>query len=206
MKWTGEVLSRGRVLPYHIHEKKAQKTEFEQICLSQLSHLYTFAISLTRDRGMAEDLVQEAYLRAFRLFHKFEPGSNCRAWLLSILRNLFINRYQQKRRELKMVDWERVDQVDMSMADQCEKTGNIISEHPFLSKLMDEEVDKALMGLPEENRTAIILVDIEDLSYEEAAKVVGCPVGTVRSRASKGRRILLVELRTYALEKGLISG
>jgi hypothetical protein len=86
MNWTGEVLSRGRLLPSCIHRKKAKKTEFGQACLSQLSHLYTFALYLTTDKGMAEDLVQESYLRAFRLFHKFEPGSNCRAWLLSILR------------------------------------------------------------------------------------------------------------------------
>jgi RNA polymerase sigma-70 factor (ECF subfamily) len=104
-----------------------------------------------------------------------------------------------------MVDWEKIDQVYMPIVEQCEKTEKIMSETHFLSKPMDEEVDKALMKLPEEYRTAIILVDIEDLSYQEAAKVVGCPVGTVRSRVSKGRRIMLVELRNYTLEKGLIS-
>ncbi len=186
------------------------KAEFERAALpqlSQLSHLYTSAFYLTKDKAEAEDLVQETYLRAFRFFDKFQPGTNCRAWLLSILRNLFINRYQQKKREAERVDWEKIDQVYESIVGQGEKAERAERDNPetlLISQLMDEEVEEALKKLPEEYRTAIVLVDIEELSYEEAAKVMECATGTVRSRVSRGRRMLQVALRGYALERGLI--
>ncbi len=180
-------------------------TEFERVALPQLSHLYTSALYLTKDKAEAEDLVQETYLRAFRFFGKFEPETNVRAWLLSILRNLFINRYRQKRREPTTVDWEKIDEVYDFMVEQGENIGAGNPEHHFVSQMMDNEVEAALKGLPEEFRTAIVLVDIEELSYQETAQVMECPVGTVRSRVSRGRRLLQVALRHYALQRGLIS-
>ncbi len=104
-------------------QKKLRKVEFERVALPQLSHLYTSAAYLTKDKAKAEDLVQETYLRAFRFFDKFETGTNVRAWLLSILRNLFINRYRQKRREPTTVDWEKVDEVYESIMEQGEDLG-----------------------------------------------------------------------------------
>ncbi len=169
--------------------KKELKAEFERVTLPHLSHLYTSAFYLTKDISEAEDLVQEAYLRAFRFFHKFQPGTNCRAWLLSILRNLFINRYRQKQRESQTLDWEKIDEVYESIMERGEKKERGNPENLFVSQLMDEEVEKALRELPEEFRAAIVLVDIEELSYEVAAKVIGCPIGTVRSRVSRGRRL-----------------
>ncbi len=103
------------------------------------------------------------------------------------------------------MDWEKIDQVYQSMVEQGEKAEEGSPESLFFSKPMDQEVEEALKELPEEYRTAIVLVDIEELSYEEAAKVIGCPIGTVRSRISRGRRMLQVALRDYALERGLIS-
>ncbi|MFQ5850073.1 MAG: sigma-70 family RNA polymerase sigma factor [Candidatus Binatia bacterium] len=197
-------LSEGRLLFFPLNRKKELKAEFERVALPHLSHLYTSAFYLTKERAEAEDLIQETYLRAFRFFDKFQPGTNCRAWLLSILRNLFINRYRQKRQEPEMVDWENIDQVYDSMVEQGEKAEKANPEGLLFSQLMDEEVEKALWELPEEFRTAIVLVDIQELSYEEAAKVMECPVGTVRSRVSRGRRILQVALRDYALERRLI--
>ena len=91
------------------------------------------------------------------------------------------------------------------MVEQGENMGRGNPEHYFVSQMIDDEVEAALKGLPEEFRTAIVLVDIEELSYEETAKVMECPVGTVRSRVSRGRRMLQVELREYALQRGLIS-
>ncbi len=187
-----------------LERKKELRAEFERVALPQLSHLYTSAFYLTKDKTEAEDLVQETYLRAFRFFHKFQPGTNCRAWLLSILRNLFINRYQQKKREAETVDWEKIDQGYDSMVEQGEKAERDNPEGLLSSQLMDEEVERALRELPEEYRTAIVIVDIEELSYEEAAKVMECAIGTIRSRISRGRRMLQVALRDYALERGLI--
>ncbi len=184
--------------------KKELKAEFERAALPHLSHLYTSAFYLTKDISEAEDLVQETYLRAYRFFHKFQPGTNCRAWLLSILRNLFMNRYQQKRRKPQTLDWEKIDEVYESITERGEKKERGNPENLFVSQRLDEEVEKALRELPEEFRTAIVLVDIEELSYEEAAKVMGCPLGTIRSRVSRGRRLLQVALRDYALERSLI--
>lgn len=103
-----------------------------------------------------------------------------------------------------MVDWDKVDQVYESIVAQHENVEKNNPESLFFSQLMDHEVQEALKALPEEFRTAIILVDIEELSYEEAAKVMECPVGTVRSRVSRGRRMLQVALKDYALRRGVI--
>jgi len=184
--------------------EKDFKAEFERVALPQLSHLYTSAFYLTKDRADAEDLVQETYLRAIRFFEKFEQGTNIKAWLLSILRNLFINRYRQKRREPTSVDWEEIDEVYESVVEQGENQGGGNPEYHIVSQMMDDEVVAALKGLPEEFRTAIILVDIEELSYQETAQVLECPMGTVRSRVSRGRRMLQAALRDYALQKGLL--
>ena len=203
----GSVLSQGWLLFFSQERKKELRAEFKRVAIPQLSHLYTSAFYLTKDRAEAEDLVQETYLRAFRFFDKFQPGTNCRAWLLSILRNLFINRYQQKKREAEKVDWEKIDHVYESIVEQGEKAERAERDNPetfLISQLMDEEVEEALKNLPEEYRTAIVLVDIEELSYEEATKVMDCAIGTVRSRVSRGRRMLQVALRDYALERGLI--
>jgi RNA polymerase sigma-70 factor (ECF subfamily) len=204
MNGTSGTLSRGGQLLFSLNREKELKAEFERVALPQLSHMYTSAFYLTRDKTEAEDLVQETYLRAFRFFNKFQPGTNCRAWLLSILRNLFINRYQQKKREPQSVDWEKIDQVYEFMVEQGGKAERNNPEGLLISRLMDEEVERALRELSEEYRTAIVLVDIEELSYEEAAKVMECAIGTVRSRVSRGRRMLQVALRNYALERGLI--
>jgi len=204
MNGTSGTLSRGRQLLFSLDRKKELKVEFERVALPQLSHLYTSAFYLTKDKTEAEDLVQETYIRALRFFDKFKPGTNCRAWLLTILRNLFINRYRQKKREAKNVDWEKIDQVYDSMVEQGERAERDNPEGLLISQFMDEEVEKALRELAEEYRTAIVLVDIEELSYEEAAKVMECAIGTVRSRVSRGRRLLQVALRGYALERGLI--
>lgn len=197
-------LSERRPLPFWQSRKKDLKAEFERVALPHLSHLYTAAFYLTKNQTEAEDLVQETCLRAFRFFDKFQPGTNCRAWLLSIQRHLFINRYRKKRAEPEMVDLEKIDQAYTSMVEQGEKAEKDNPESLFLSQLMDQEVEQALKELPEEYRIAIMLVDIEELSYEEAAKVMECAVGTIRSRVSRGRRMLQVALREYALKRGII--
>ncbi len=204
MKGATGAFSSVRLLLPSLDRKKVSTAEFEQAALPEISHLYTSAFYLTRSKTEAEDLVQETYLRAFRFFDKFETGTNVRAWLLSILRNLFINRYQQKKREPEIVDWQRIDQVYESMVGQGKKAERDNPENQLISQFMDEEVERALRELPEEFRMAIVLVDIEELSYEEAAKAIECPIGTVRSRISRGRRMLQVTLRGYALESGLI--
>ena len=203
MNGTINLASQYKWFTFSLKRRKALKQDFERVALPHLAQIYTTAFYLTQDEHEAEDLVQETYLRAYRFFHKFEPGTNCRAWLLAIQRHLFINRYRQKKKEPDFVNWERIDQEYDSMVmgqDQAEKYN---PEILFNAQHMGPEVEKALIELPEEFRTAIILVDIEELSYEDAAKVIECPVGTVRSRLSRGRRMLQVALRDYASERGL---
>jgi len=171
---------------------KALRAEFERVALPHLSQLYTAAVYLTKDKTEAENLVQDSYLRAFRFFAKFQPGTNCRAWLLSIQRRLAINRYCHKKREPEIVDWAEVELVYESMVEQGNRAD---PESLIFSKLMNGEIESTLKELPEEFRTAVVLVDIEELTYEEAAQVMGCPVGTIRSRVSRGRRLLQVRLK-----------
>ncbi len=203
MKEATGAFSRVRLLLPSLDRKKVSTAEFEQAALPEISHLYKSALCLTRSKTEAEDLVQETYLRAFRFFDKFQPGTNCRAWFLTILQNLFIYRYQQKKREPEIVDLERIDQLYKSMVEQGEKERDN-PENQLISRLMGGEIEKALRELSEEFRMTIMLVDIEELSYEQAAKLMECPIGTVRSRISRGRRMLQVALRGYALERGLI--
>jgi len=183
---------RAEVLSIFLNKKKTLREEFRRVALPELSHLYTAAFYLTKNDTEAKDLVQETYLHASRFFDKFQPGTNCRAWLLSILRNLFINRYRQRRQEPEIKDWEEINRLYESLVKQGERVE------------IGDKVEEALRGLPEEYRTAIVLVDIEELSYEEAAKVMECDIRTIRSRVSRGRRMLQVALSEYALEMGLI--
>lgn len=180
---------------------KARREEFEREALPYVSQLYTAAVYLTKDKTEAEDLVQDTYLSAFRFFDKFQPGTNCKVWLLSIVRHLFINRYWQKKREPEIIDWGKVEVVYESMV---EREKGPTPESLLFSKQRYVDIERALKKLPEEFRTALVLVDIEELTYEEAAQVMGCPVGTIRSRVSRGRRMLQVRLRGYALESGLL--
>lgn len=204
MKSIAERLTFGRSSLFAVEKKKELKAEFEQVALPHISHLYRAAFYLAKHHAEAEDLVQETYLRAFGSFDKFEPGTNCKAWLLTILRNLFINRYHQKTREREVFDWEDIDQAYDLMLERAQSTEKNNPERLFFSQLTDHEVQQALKKLPEQFRMAIVLVDIEDLTYDEAGKVMGCPVGTVRSRVSRGRQILQVALMSYAAERGVL--
>ena len=199
---TATALSREWLMDLHTEEKEDLQAEFSRVALPHISNIYRAAVYFTKDGTEAEDLVQETYLKAFRFFDKFERGTNCKAWLTSILRNLFLNHYQKKSKEPQAVDQEKMEQLYQSMVDQGEAANQTFSS-PFFH-LMDDEVTEALGELHEECRTTIVLVDMEGLSYQQAAEAMGCAIGTVRSRVSRGRRILQARLREYGLRNGLI--
>jgi len=174
---------------------------FDREALPHLDHLYTVAIHLARNRDDASDLVQEAMLRGLRFFDQFTPGTNCRAWLLTILYNVFRNRYRQSASE-------RVAATEEEFEDQVENLG-LRSDAPInnpetlvLDRLMEGEVQAALDSLPEDFRTVLLMVDIQELRYEEAANVLEIPVGTVRSRVSRGRAMLKKALAGFARARG----
>jgi len=179
---------------------ESRRAAFESEALPHLDHLYSSAAYLCGDRERAGDLVQETILRAYRFFDRFERGTNCRAWLLTILHNTFRNLYRAGQKERGRID------IDEPQAAREASEAAGAGEDPetlVLSQMLDQEVAQALADLPEEFRTAIVLVDLNELTYEESAKALECPVGTVRSRLSRGRRLLAGKLAAYAAERGI---
>ena len=176
-----------------------KRAEFEQVSLPHLDAVFTSACYLANDRDRAQDLVQETFLRAYRFFHQFEPGTNCRAWLLTILHNTFRNRYRAQQRERGHVDIdEPVTACEATFAAERQDDPEAL----VMSQLLDGEVKEALGSLAEEFRSAVVLVDLQELTYEEAALALGCPIGTVRSRLSRARRVLGERLGEYARQSG----
>jgi RNA polymerase sigma-70 factor (ECF subfamily) len=169
-----------------------RREEFEATALPLARPLYATALRMTGRAEDALDVVQETFLRAFRTFDNFTAGTNPRAWLFAILRSVSANRWRRERRQPLMVpleDWE-------------ERFGALAAGGAPVHDATSEEVSRALAALPEDFRLVLLLVDVEGLTYEEAASAVGCPVGTIRSRLSRARRALFVALRDYAREAG----
>ncbi len=170
------------------------------MALVHLDALYHTALRLTRNRAEAEDVVQEAFLRAFRSFHRFNPGTNCRAWLFTILRNVFLNRLRTQGREVLETEMGGLDHAEPATEAHVSRN----PEEQFLQTMVHGDVDRALTTLPLAFREAVILVDIEGLTYREVADVVGCPIGTVMSRLSRGRALLRRALGRFAREHGYV--
>ncbi|MDP8219003.1 MAG: sigma-70 family RNA polymerase sigma factor [Candidatus Theseobacter exili] len=165
--------------------------------------VYNMAYKMAGNRQDAEDLVQETFLKAFRYFAKYQRNTNCKAWLIRILRNTYINRYRKTVKEPVKVDFEDIQPI---MKDSDSKSENIISAEFGVSESLDDQVEAALSKLPDEYRTAVVLADIEEFSYDEISKVMECPVGTIRSRISRGRMMLRKELMEYAYKYRYLEG
>jgi len=172
---------------------------FEREALPHLDVLYRVARRLTGDLSRAEDLVQDTMLKAFRAWDSFEAGTNARGWLLTILRNTFINEYRRSRRAPVTVD------LDLAEAHRIYHTvAESDPEGEFFRQIVDERVVAAIDGLPDEFREVVVLSDVEDLPYAEIAKVLGLPIGTVKSRLFRARRHLQAELYDHAVEAGIV--
>jgi RNA polymerase sigma-70 factor (ECF subfamily) len=180
-----------------------RRKRFEDEALPHLDALYTMAIRLARNPDDANDLLQETVLRAYRFFHQFETGTNCRAWMLTILFNNFRNGYRKYSREQPASSAEEFDRKVEAESLRTDPAGSnpeaLVSGHG-----MEGEVEAALGGLPAEFREAILLVDVEELSYQEVSGVLDIPIGTVKSRVSRGRAILRDVLTNFAKERGII--
>lgn len=185
--------------------RRDSRKEFEATALPHLDALYGTAYRLARNPRDAEDLVQEALLRAYRFWDTFEKDSNCKAWLLRILTNTFINEYQRKRRQREV--------LDAATAEQTATDGVLVHEGAqaqrspegmLLERSVSDDVQRALDALPADFRTAVVLCDVEGLAYKEIAEVMDCPVGTVMSRLFRGRRLLQQSLAQFAVEQGYV--
>ncbi len=183
----------------------APETEFTALLAAVLDQAYRTAMHFSRNRLDAEDLVQEASLRAFRAFHTFQPGTNFKAWFLRILTNQFLQGYRKQRREPQLVDVDAVQPLYLYSKTREAGLHSMSPDpaHLLMSKLDVEQVSAALAALPEEYRTVSVLYFMEDLSYKEIADMVGCPVGTVRSRLHRGRKVLQRALWQVAEEAGI---
>jgi RNA polymerase sigma-70 factor (ECF subfamily) len=165
-----------------------------------IDDVYRFSLSLTLDEADADDVVQDTFFRAFRSWHTYLPGSDCRRWLFTICRNVFL---RSRERTRPTVELEAAD-VDAS-ANDFSFIGSV-NETPddMLSRLdVGPAIDHALANVPEPFRSTLVLVDVEDQSYESAAEALGVPIGTVRSRLFRGRRLMQEHLITVATDAGL---
>lgn len=160
-----------------------RRAAFEATCIPFMRTLYAVAVRLTRKPEDASDVVQETLLRAYRAFGSFRPGSNARAWLLKILHTVFLNRNRKERRSAR---WLPLDQIEDRLPAAAAPTAGVPTA---------AELEWALRSLPEPFRAAIIMVDVEGLTYEEAAEALACPVGTLRSRLHRARAMMLAQLR-----------
>ncbi|MBR9976844.1 MAG: sigma-70 family RNA polymerase sigma factor [Bacteroidetes bacterium] len=174
--------------------------DFEREALPHMDALYNFALRMTADPDAADDLLQETFLKAYRFFDKFEQGTNCKAWLFRIMKNSFINIYRRSSKEPDKVDYNDVEEFYHSI--RAESTASNDLEERIFANILDDDVSTALESLPEEFRTVVILCDIEGFTYEEIADFVECPIGTVRSRLHRGRKMLRVKLFDYAKDRG----
>lgn len=176
-----------------------KRRSFEGEALPHLDSLYRYSLRLTGEPARAEDLVQETMVKAYRSWGRYESGTNIRAWLFTILRNTLISQYRRLRNQFESVDI--ADLEDHTIFDGVQDAD---PKGRFFDEIVDDRVMSAVDSLQEDYREVLVLSDIEELTYEEIAQVVGVPIGTVKSRLHRARRILQRQLYLYALEMGYI--
>jgi len=180
-----------------------QRKSFDAQALPHMDALFRTALRMTKNTNDAEDLVQETYVKAYRFWEKFEPGSNARAWLFKIMTNVFINEYRSKSRTPVAVNVDELDDnflygqlATSAPADDPEKK--------LFAKIFDEDVKRAIENLPDDFRLVVVLSFIEGFSYQEIAEIADLQLGTVKSRLHRGRKLLQKELLDYAIKNGFV--
>lgn len=186
----------------------ARQKEFQEKAVPLLDEVYGVALRMTRNPQAAEDLVSDAYARAWKNLGHFEPGTNIRAWLYKIMTNIYINVYRKKHRQPQSVALDAYDKIeDFHLFNRISREAPVSVTDPFddvVGRLTKEQFQNALDKLPEEYRTAVILYDLRGLSYQEVADSLDIPLGTVRSRLARGRRMLQSALWQHAVDAGII--
>jgi RNA polymerase sigma-70 factor, ECF subfamily len=178
-----------------------KRISFEREALVHLDALYRVALRLTGNAADADDLVQETMLKAYRAWDQYEQGTNAKGWLLTILRNSFINEYRRRTRHPESVDVDTIEPFAVF--------GDVQEDDPqgaFFDRIVDDEVLRAIDQLPEAFRETLVLSDVEGMSYQEISKILGVPVGTVKSRLFRARQTLQGKLYQYAVSQGYVKG
>ena len=178
-----------------------QQLDFEEAALPHREFLYRFGLRLSGEPAVAEDLVQETMLKAYRSWYRFDPSSNVRAWLATILRNTFINEHRRRKREVDSISVDTLESFAMLGEGQ-----DIDPEGDFFNQIVDDEVIQAIEALPHEYKRALWLSDMHGLPYAAIAREVGAPLGTVKSRVHRARQALQRKLWSYAAEMGYVRG
>jgi RNA polymerase sigma-70 factor (ECF subfamily) len=173
---------------------------FDKELLPQLDALYTFAYHLTYNEEDANDLVQEAYFKAYKSIHRYQEGTNAKAWLFRILRNIFINEYRKKVSRPTQVDYEEV--INYHVEEDTNYSSYMDLREEMFQGMIGDEVTMAINALPVDFRVVILLCDIEDFKYEEISSILDIPIGTVRSRLHRARNLLKEKLSAYAASLG----
>ena len=182
------------------YTEKEKVDIFDNEFLPQIDSMYNFAYRLTFDEDDAKDLVQETYLKAFRFIDSFQRGTNAKAWLFRILKNSFINDFRKKSKQPAKVDYQEVETYYNSDDVDANITTDLRIE--AVQSMIGDEVSNALNSLAVDFRTVIILCDLEGFTYEEMAKILDIPIGTVRSRLHRARNLLKEKLKSYAESMG----
>lgn len=173
---------------------------FEEEFYPHMDALYNFGYRLTLNEDDANDLVQETYLKAFRFIETYQRDTNAKAWLFRIMKNSFINDFRKKSKEPDKTDYDEVEQVYNSEDAHYSATVDLRQE--VFGGILGDEITKALNGIPVDFRLIILLSDIEGFTYEEMAKIIGIPIGTVRSRLHRARNMMKDKIKEYARSKG----
>jgi RNA polymerase sigma-70 factor (ECF subfamily) len=187
-------------------ESSKEADTFAEECLAQVDAMYGVACRLTRNPNEAEDLVQDALVKAIRARHQFLVGTNLKAWLFRILTNTFINKYRRGGLERSLLEGPDADPLADGWVSAATMRQLRDPEQIALLPIIEGEVGRALDALPAEFKLAVILCDVEEFSYEEIAEIMGCPIGTVMSRLHRGRKLLQRSLYSHALAMGIVKG
>ncbi len=182
------------------YTEKEKVDVFNNEFLPHITSMYNFGYRLTLDEDDAKDLVQDTYMKAYRFIESFQKGTNAKAWLFRILKNSFINDYRKKSKEPSKVDYQEVESYYNSEDVDRQITTDLRVE--TLQDMIGDEISNALNSLDVDFRTVIILCDLEGFKYDEMAKILDIPIGTVRSRLHRARNLLKDKLSEYAKKMG----
>jgi len=180
-----------------------RQDEFQTVVMPHKNALYNYALTIVRNTDDAEDLVQETYFKAYKNYHQFEGGTNSKAWMFMILKNTFINNYRKLKKEPAKVDYNEIEDVYENIKFNQARDNNL--DLDFYKNLLDDDLADAIEKLPVKMKDVFLLCDLEGYTYEEIADIVNIPIGTVRSRLHRARKLLQEELFGYAKINGYLN-
>lgn len=181
-------------------ELTSRRDAFKKEALPHFDALHNYALKMLRNKMDSDDMTQDTFLRAFRFFNSYEKGTNCRAWLFKIMKNLIINKFRKEQKDEATLSYDDIENFFSDI-----KSTRYVSDdlqHNIFSKLLDDKMTDALNSLNDDYKIIIILCDLEGMSYDEIAEFLHCPIGTVRSRLHRARMLLHQKLSSYAIRRG----